>query len=137
MGLFDEKKVREAQSARAFIAGNTMLNEAKDVGSSRQQTFPPNGKLDLFQPWTGQPLHDCRGDFVLPQHMTYYKYPQLCLSCFGSRKKPLIGNYWEDRFNAICLAETCSNLYMLPYICAFSTEPMFTLRGLCKDAVMV
>ena len=76
----DEKKVKEAPSTRAFIAGNTMLNEAKDVGSSRQQTFPPNGKLDLFQPWTGQPLHDYRGDFVLPQHMTYYKYPQLCLS---------------------------------------------------------
>ena len=36
----------------------------------------------------------------------------------------------------MCMADTCSSLFRDFYICSFSTEPTFTVRGLCKDAVM-
>ena len=67
----DEDKTIEGASTRAFIGAMTKKNEAEDVSRSRQQTYPPEGKLDLLQPWTGESLHDYRGDLVLPQLMTY------------------------------------------------------------------
>ena len=37
----------------------------------------------------------------------------------------------------MCVAiNTCTTLVRHPFICVFSTEPTFTVRGLCSDAVM-
>ena len=106
------------------------------MSSSRLQTFPLNGKLDLFHSWTGEPLYDYRGDLVYPQTMTYYKYPQLCLMCLASRRKPVGGNVWNGRLKPICTSGVCPQKMKQPYICIFSKKPTFTVRGLCKDAVM-
>ena len=140
----DEEKAIESSSTWIFIAARTGLFDNEDVemkfqnkglsSNSRQQTYPPNGKLELFQSWTGEPLHQYRGDLVLPQTMSFYKYPQLCLFCLGPRKKP--GKGWDDRIKTTCTADTCPTLAPSPFICVFSDEPSFSVRGLCKDAVM-
>ena len=99
------KKTIESPSTWTFIAAKTGLFDHEDVeikfqndgvsSNSRQQTYPPYGKLELFQSWTGEPLHDYRGNLVLPQTTTFYKYPQLCLLCLGERKEA--GKGWDNR----------------------------------------
>ena len=144
MGLYFEKKTIESPSTWTFIAAKTGLFDHEDVeikfqndgvsSNSRQQTYPPYGKLELFQSWTGEPLHDYRGNLVLPQTTTFYKYPQLCLLCLGERKEA--GKGWDNRTKTFCPSVTCSSLSRHPFICVFTDEPSFSLQGLCKDAVM-
>ena len=129
----DEKRVYEHTSIPTPVAARTGTGKFSD--NSRQQTYPPKGKIDLFHPWTGEALHDYRGDLIWPQTGTYYKYPQLCFLCFGQRKKPL-EDFWNNRTKSICAQEQCTTLRFEPYICVFTDEPALTVRGLCKDAVM-
>ena len=129
----DEEKAIESSSTWIFIAARTGLFDNEDVemkfqnkglsSNSRQQTYPPNGKLELFQSWTGEPLHQYRGDLVLPQTMSYYKYPQFCLFCLGPRKKP--GKGWDDRIKTTCTADTCPTLAPSPYLCSKMFDPNF------------
>ena len=133
----DEKKTIESYSTWTFIAARTgLFNNDRVSSNSRQQTYPANGKVRLFQPWTGEPLQDYRGDLVLPSTMTFYNYPQLCISCLGQRKKATPGDFWNDRIKSLCATFICPTLFRHPFICVFNTEPSFSVRGLCKDAVM-
>ena len=104
--------------------------------NSKQQTYPPDGLLDLVHPYTGKNLTNHREGFVEPQMMTYYKFPQLCMVCISSMKDPKEGQAWRDHKESICLSERCTAVFQRGFICMFPNEPVFTVRGLCKDAVM-
>ena len=138
----NETKRNEVHLPWTSAAANTKLvnveegMESEVTSDSRLQRYPPNGKVDLFHPWTGEPLPDYRGDLVYPASGTSYKYPQLCLFCLASRKKPIAGNFRNDRLKPMCTARLCSSRDAIPLICIFSKKPTFTVRGLCKDAVM-
>ena len=81
------KLIEEGPSVWTYVAAVTRLVDENLIDSkfeqmgfdvnSRQQTYPPNGVLDLVHPYTGAPLKRHRTDFVFPQTMTYYKFPQL------------------------------------------------------------
>ena len=70
------------------------------------------------------------------QRLIISTHPQLCLLCMASRRKPMAGNVWNDRLKPICTSGLCPQKLRHPYICIFSKKPTFTVRGLCKDAVM-
>ena len=48
--------------------------------SDRDQTYPPNGELELMNPLTGAPLKRTR--IVNPQVRSYDKFPLRCLLCY-------------------------------------------------------
>ena len=121
-----------------WTAAESKVVEDK-VGESsnfREQTYPIQGKHEFFHPWTGSPLKLFRDAFVLPQSSTIYKFTKMCPRCFNSMKKPIKGNWLNDRLDAICMVELCSYISTHSFICVFSTDPTFTVRGLCKDSVM-
>lgn len=138
----NESEMVNVGSLWNFVAANTRLLNREEVenkfqshglsSDSRQQTYPLKSKTELFHSWTGEPLHDYRGDLILPQVMTYYKYPQLCVYCLANRKKIIEGHFWNERLDSICTLGMCTTLFRHPYICEFSTEPTFTVRGLSK-----
>ena len=104
---------------------------------SRQQTYPAGGKLELFHPFTGAPLKEYREGYIWPQTMSYFMFPQQCITCTSSVKVPKIGgNPFHSSTQPFCFSEKCSVNPMRNYICMFTQEPSFTIRGLCKDAVM-
>ena len=126
------------------VIGETLLlnedttNKKLKELEEREQTYPKNGEMELFHPLTGARLKMYRPGIVMPQSRSYYKYPLQCLVCFHSRKlkEGQRGDWNEDG------AFTCvdypgkSKRHYEGYICAFPTEPSFTVRGLCEDAVM-
>lgn len=127
----------DAVATMTFVAAETkQLNKESQEIDPRKQTFAPNGVLDLVHPFTGAKLIGYREGYLLPQMMTYYKSPKLCVSCFSSMKKPKQGRPWRDHKEPLCLDEKCAAQRARSYTCVFPEEPTFTIRGLCKDAVM-
>ena len=100
------KLIEDGPSVMIYVAATTRMVEEDAVESkfnsmgfdmnSRQQTFPPNGELDLVHPFTRDPLINYREGFVWPQMMSYYKFPQLCIYCFSSMKEPKEGKPFRD-----------------------------------------
>ena len=91
------KLIEDGPSVWTWVAAVTRMVDENSIDvkfeqmgfdvNSKQQTYPPNGELDLVHPYTGGPLKRHRPGFVWPQMMTYYKFPQLCLSCISSMKE--------------------------------------------------
>ena len=140
------KLIIDGPSTWTYVAATTRMVEESSVESkfqsmgfemsSKQQTYPPNGVLELVHPLTGGNLINHRRGFVWPQIMTYYKFPQLCISCLSSMKDPKEGQSWRDHKEPFCPNEKCTVKFERGFICMFPNEPVFTVRGLCKDAVM-
>ena len=140
------KLIKDGPSVFTYVAAVTRMVEENSVDAkfkqmgfdvnSKQQTYPPNGELDLVHPYTGAPLKRHRPGFVWPQMMTYYKFPQLCLACISSMKDPKEGQPWREHKESICPNYRCTVVLGVSFICMFSQEPTFSVRGLCKDAVM-
>ena len=110
------------------------LKELGVASNPRQSTYPVNENLDLFHLWTGAPIVNYREGFVLQQSRTFYKLPQQCLSYASSMKKP--GVSWHKRLDPIVTSNECSEPFGMTYVCSFTTQPSFSVRGLCKDSVM-
>ena len=51
-------------------------------------------------------------------------------------KEPKVGIPWRDHKDSFCFNQKCIYTHKRSYICVFPEEPTFTIRGLCKDAVM-
>ena len=51
-------------------------------------------------------------------------------------KDPKPGQCWRAHKDPICPNEKCTVTFERGFICMFPNEPAFTVRGLCKDAVM-
>ena len=135
--LIDDGSVTWIMVAAATkLVDKEMRNEKFKEMDSREQTFPPNGKLDLVHPITGAPLIGYREGFVWPQTYTYYKFPQLCITCLSSLIEPKEGASWKDHKDTFCMNDKCASPHKRSFICVFPEEPSFTIRGLCKDAVM-
>ena len=51
-------------------------------------------------------------------------------------KDPKEGQPWREHKESICPNMRCTVVLGMSFICMFSQEPTFSVRGLCKDAVM-
>ena len=106
------KLIEDGPSVAIWVAAVTRKVEENSIDSkfeemgfdvdSKQQTYPPNGELDLVHPYTGVSLDYYRKTFVWPQTMSYYKFPELGLYCISSMKDPKIGQPWRDHKEPMC-----------------------------------
>ena len=120
-----------------MVAGNTRINNQEFSTFSREQTYSANGLLELVHPMKGQPLNPYKqGEIVMKQMGTFYNYPQLCLRGWNSRKKPIMGQFYHQRTQSLFTNQPCTMKLNDDFICLFTKEPTFRIRGLCKNAVM-
>ena len=121
-----------------WIAGESILEEhsIKSTNNSKELAYPTKGELKWKHPWTGAPLKAYRPGYIVPQSAAYSRFSKMCLEFMHSMKKPIKGNAWNDRLEPIVRAQECSNSWYTPFVCMFSKEPIFKIRGLCKESVM-
>ena len=120
-----------------LVAAETRVDEKGQVlPDSRELVYPPGGEVELFHPWTKAPLKSYREEFLLPQGNSMFYSKPMCPLCNRSMKKPRKKDMWHDRLKPICILEDCEKITRRWFICVFKKAPTFTVRGLCKDAVM-
>ena len=116
-----------------WVEGETDISTEVFSFGSRELFYPKNGAVKHFHPWTGDLL---RPNTILPGHGTWYKVVKECPLCFASRKRPVVGSYFNDRLDVFCMSQICTQKRYDSIICVFPKTPTFTLRGLCKNAAM-
>ena len=125
-----------------WVAGETKNAETvwEDEGfysESKKQTWPPNGEFKLFNPWTWEPIYENRpGEMIVPMQSTDPAIIKQCVVCFNALNKPWVGHFWYDKTTNWCHYVACTMRRNTPYFCIFEKEPTYTVRGLCKEAVM-
>ena len=50
--------------------------------------------------------------------------------------KPIPDSMWMWKKSAWCFYVSCSQIRLDAAVCRFNKQPTFTIRGLCKDALM-
>ena len=115
-----------------WVAGESILEDQdKNISpNSKELVYPPKGDLKWRHPWTGSPLKAYKDGYILPQSCPYTSFSKMCLQFFNSMKKPIKGNFWYDRLDPLVRAEPCTATSDAPFVCMFSTEPTFRIRGL-------
>ena len=61
---------------------------------------------------------------------------QQCIVCFSGLKNPIPGHIWFYRKTPLCSQGSCGSRRGNACICVFPEDPIFYIRGLCKEAVM-
>ena len=119
-----------------WVAGQSEPGDEED-SESRELFYPPKGIVELFHPVTRAPLQPYNpGEFYMAASSSYAKNTEKCILCNNSLKKRQVGSKSKDRLNSVCGPAFCSQLRRNAFICVFDKEPTFTVRGLCKNAVM-
>ena len=102
----------------------------------RQSTFPHKGEQDLINSFTGESLKRHREGYIYPQSSANYKFPQQSITCFNSIKKMTELLNSRKNLDPFCRTRDRKSYDITPYVCMFSKEPTFLVRGLCKEAQM-
>ena len=121
-----------------WIAGESISvkQERNYIPQSREMVYPPKGELDWRHPWTGEQMKSYRDGYIVPLAYTDPMFIKMCLQWFNSMKKRVKGNYLTDRREPLARIDKCSMANATPFVCLFSKQPTFRIRGLCKEAVM-
>ena len=125
-------------NARTLVGGLTEdMNKQGTSNDIRESFYPDNGTVGLVHPWTGEFLHTYgHGTIYWPLGVAGFRDQRYNIQCFNSMRKALPGTYWWDRVIPLCWTELAEGKEWGQPICTFSKNPTFTVRGLCKDAVM-
>ena len=128
--------------AEVVVAGRTdpalIQHGVPAAGEARELYYPEGGMVDLIHPVSNMPLHPYgTGEHYKPVGTSYWETNwEQCVICWNSLRKRNVKNWWQNRLKSMCLPSFCSQLRKNHFICIFDEEPTFTLRGLCKEAVM-
>ena len=121
-----------------WVAGESILQEhgIKSTNNSKELVYPTKGEQKWKHPWTGAPLKAYRPGYIVPQGCVYTSFSKMCLEFFHSMKKTMTGTFWNDRLDPLVRLQECSASHCIPFVCMFSKQPTFKIRGLCKESVM-
>merc|ERR1719419_1922531 len=105
---------------------------------SRDSPYPEANYFKLYHPVTGALLKP-NVPMLLTMHLTIATPKPFCIYCSPGFVEP--AEYWDhdygmDTGTLSCLLDPCNYKRFDYFACVFSDEPTFSVRGLCKDAVM-
>ena len=138
--------LKKVSNNRTYLKDNDvtimywLAGESKEIpvdlsNSSWEQAYPPNGEATYFHPITGVKLNPLK-PLTRPDYSSNPVFRKQCMRCFDGLNKRYPDSLWWWVEGAWCLPTICSQLNPKSVICQFDKEPTFTLRGLCKDALM-
>ena len=101
-----------------WVAGESVLESkgSKSIKNSKELVYPLNGELNWTHPWTGAELKIYKAGYVVPQSNAYTSFTKMCLQYFNSMKKPIKGNFWNDRLDPLVRVEKCSSKNNVPFV---------------------
>ena len=130
--LIERKKIHDI-----WVASETKL--WKDDGlNEHEQVYPEGGYENLYHSITGAMLKPYK--MLIPQHAIEPRNAKFarnqCQVCFNSLRTPYPDSFFFGKNETHCHNTACTQLRGNSMICLFKKQPVFTVRGLCKDAVM-
>ena len=120
-----------------WVAGETILSKEEKTFDNieREQIFPERGEMVLYHPYTGAKLNPQK-PMLMPYQATDLRVRQNCINCQSGMNKPFPDSMWMWQKTAWCFYVSCSQLRLDSAVCRFRKAPSFSIRGLCKDALM-
>ena len=134
--LNENKKITEV-----FVGGQSRLSDLEETITNvyselkqKKGVYPKTGYFKFYHPVTGEVMKPSE---ALSPHTNVEMSPvEQCSVCMSSLKDPIPGHLFFSRSGPQCLHNSCPGTRASNFICVFPKQPLFNLRGLCKDAVM-
>ena len=120
-------------AAESKVSDEEMSKDLSAFGT-REQVFPRSSYFQMFHSISGEPLEEV--GVQIPFHATDPRARKQCCVCFSHMKKPIPKTDWLSRDFPWCHYVSCYQERKVSVLCVFPHQPTFTIRGLCKSAVM-
>ena len=102
---------------------------------ARESLVPDIPYLKYYHPTSGV-LISPRKPMLAPVHFDTIGIVQYCNVCYNSLNKPIPDHDTLYRNTPICFKNWCTDSVSASFVCIFQDEPTYSVRGLCKEAVM-
>ena len=124
-----------------FVGGESKLSDLEKIMpnmnadiENRVGIYPLDGHFKVYHPVTGKELKPTKA--LIPYTNIELVPRKQCFICFTSLKDPIPNHIFFSRNGTLCAYNTCPGKRGTNFICTFPKQPLFNLRGLCKEAVM-